>query len=242
MRPVNRRLGMSVLVFVLAGGPVLASGIYPQAGFEMYLGANQLRIMKPWAALRFSLSNKSSLILKYYHHNLSYAYFEYENDAVLEKTRKAVFSNLTAAVFFQRGKSSGYAAVSYLTGTYDYKGWIVDAGVSRRIASRIELDGGIYLFREKSVLWYPSEPPRYIDLYSLKGGVKVSIVPAKLFIHPKVYVYRNSEGVNAAAYAVGLVLSPKYPFYVTLDYIRYTEAAVYRFAGNYISLGLSLYY
>lgn len=242
MRSVRRNIGGALILSALASGPALSAQVFPQAGFETYFGANQLRIMKPWAALRFSLSSRASLLLKYYHHRLSYAYSVYQDEAVLEKTRRANFGNLTAAIFVQQGKTSGYAAVSYLKGTGDYQGMILDAGLARRVARRVEIDGGIYLFRESSVLWYPTDPPRYINLYSLKGGVKLAVVPEKLFIHPKVYVYRNSEGVNAAAYAVGLVLAPKYPFYINLDFIRYSEAAVYRFAGNYVSLGLNIYY
>ncbi len=58
MRSITTRLGVSLLLFVLAGVPLLSAGIYPQAGFEFYLGTNHLRIMKPWVALRFSLSNQ----------------------------------------------------------------------------------------------------------------------------------------------------------------------------------------
>ena len=120
---------------------------------------------------------------------------------------------------------------------------ILDAGISRRLGKRFELDGGIYLFRERSCPFgQPEDPPRYINLYSLKGGLKISIVSQKVFIHPKVYVYRNSENVKAVSYAVGLVVSPKYPFYFTADYFRYSEAAVYRFAGDYFSIGLNIYY
>ncbi len=42
-----------------------------------------------------------------------------------------------------------------LTGTDAYRGMILDAGISRRLGKRFELDGGIYLFRERSVLLVP---------------------------------------------------------------------------------------
>ena len=236
-------LGASLLALVAAAGELpLTAAVYPQAGFEMYLGANRLRLWKPWVALRFSLSDNASLLLKYYHNWLNYDYSFYFEDAVVEKTREASFSNLTGALFVQKGKTSGYVALSYLSGTDAYKGFVLDAGISRKIGKRIEVEGGIYLFRESSVLWYPDDLKRYINLYSLKGGIKIGLIPGKLFLHPKIHVYRNSENVKASSYAIGLAFAPKYPFYVTVDYYRYTEAAVYRFAGDYVSMSLNIYY
>ena len=209
----------------------------------MYLGANRLHLWKPWVALRFSLSDDASLLVKYYHHWLSYDYSVYfEDDMSSKKPGKRPFSNLTGALFIQKGKTSGYAALSYLNGTDAYKGHALDAGISRKIGKRIEVEGGIYLFRESSVLWYPDDLQRYINLYSLKGGIKIGLIPEKLFFHPKIYFYRNSENVKASSFAIGLVFSPKYPFYLTADYFRYSEAAVYQFAGDYFSLSLNIYY
>jgi hypothetical protein len=237
------RLGAAILALIAAVGKLpLTAAVYPQAGFEMYLGANRLHLWKPWVALRFSLPNDASLLVKYYHHWLSYGYSVNFEDNVVEKTREASFFNLTGAFFIQKGKTGGYAALSYLSGTDAYKGYALDAGISRKIGQRIEVEGGIYLFRESSVLWYPDDQKRYINLYSLKGGIKISLIPEKLFLHPKIYFYRNSENVKASSYAIGLAFAPKYPFYVTVDYYRYTEAAVYRFAGDYVSLSLNIYY
>lgn len=242
MRSIPGRLGAIALLLVLAGGPLLASAIYPQVGIEAYFGANRLRLWKPWVAMRFGLSDHASLLLKYYHHRLSFAYSTFEDEAVFEKTREASFSNLTAALFLQKGATGGSVAVSYLLGTDAYRGLVLDTGISQKIGKRIEVEGGIYLIRESSVLWYPTEAARNISIYSLKGGVKIGLIPEKLLLNPKISVYRNSEGVDAAAYAIGLVIVPKYPFYLTLDYYRYTEAAVYRFAGDYISASLNIYY
>ena len=69
--------GRSSLVLAAAAERPLSPAVYPQAGFEMYLGANRLRLWKPWVALRFSLSDNASLLLKYYHHGLSYDYSVY---------------------------------------------------------------------------------------------------------------------------------------------------------------------
>lgn len=242
MRAHSKRLGAFALFFLLAGGPLLSAAVYPQAGIEAYFGANRLRLWKPWIALRFGLSDRASLLLKYYHHRLSFDYSVFEEDAVFERTREASFSNLTAAIFLQKGATSGSAAVSYLLGTEGYRGLVLDAGVSQKFGPRFEVEGGIYVISESSVLWYPTEAARDIAIYSLKGGIKIGLIPDKLILNPKVSVYRNSEKVNAASYAVGLIVSPKYPFYITLDYYRYTEAAVYRFAGDYVSATLNIYY
>jgi hypothetical protein len=137
---------------------------------------------------------------------------------------------------------SGSAALSFLSGTDSYQGLIFDAEVSRKIGKRIEVEGGIYLFRESSILWFPDDPKRTIDLYSLKGGVKIGLIPDKLFLHPKFHFYRNSDHVKASSYAIGLAFAPKHPFYVTADYYRYAEATVYRFAGDYFSMSLNIYY
>ncbi len=243
MRTRLFRLGTAVLALLAAsGGGLSAATIYPQAGFEMYMGANRMHLWKPWVALRFSLSDNASLLLKYYYHDLNYDYSVYSGDDIIQKTRKASFSNVTGAVFAQKGKTSGYAALSYLSGTESYKGLVFDAGVAQKIGKRIEVEGGIYLFRESSILWYPDDARRYINLYSLKGGIKISLIPEKLFLHPKIHVYRNSESVKASSYAIGLAFAPKHPFYFTVDYYRYTESTVYRFAGDYISASLNVYY
>jgi len=82
---------------------------------------------------------------------------------------------------------------------------------------------------------------RRIFLYSANGGVKFKL-NKWISINPKIYFYKNSEGVKASTFSIGLELTPKDPIYINLSYFKYSESAQYRFSGDFISIGLNLYY
>lgn len=218
-------------------------GVYPQAGMEFYGGANSLALLTPWAAVRFSLSPQASLILKYYNHNLSYHYQDYDEatDVFVPKKRQATISNITSVMYYQKGKTTAWGAASYLFGTDSYRAVALDAGVGRSLSERLTVETGVYFLREGSVLWYPEGPQRTINLYSLKGAVKLQVLKNVVF-NPNIYLYRNSESVTALSYSLGLIVTPFNPAYLTVYYFRYSESAQYRFSGNYVSIGLNFYY
>jgi hypothetical protein len=232
------------LFLLLAAAPFKSWGkIYPQAGVEFYGGANRMTFLTPWAAARFSLSPNASFILKYYHHNLQYRYQIYDaaSDAFSDKTRKASISNLTSVLYYQKDRTTAWGAVSYLMGTDSYRALVFDAGVGRKLFERLTVETGVYLIREDSVLWYPEDAKRKINLYSAKGALKIKVFKGVTF-NPNIYIYRNSEDVNAVSYSLGFILTPFDPAYITVYYFRYSESARYKFSGDYLSVGLNFYY
>jgi hypothetical protein len=238
---MSRRYLVTMLALILAAP--LAGGIYPQAGLEYYSGSNRLSLLTPWVAARFSLWTGTSLIFKYYNHNMRYNYqsFDETNEQFLTKTRKANVSNFTTVFYAQKSKWTGYAALSFMFGTDSYRATAFDGGVGYAITPKLTAEAGVYLLREDSILWYPEETSRKINLYSLKGNVKFKVFPW-LTVNPNIYLYRNSEDVNALSWSAGLILTPKDPITVTLYYFKYSESAQYKFSGDFISLGVNLYY
>lgn len=231
----------ALLVFVPSPG--LAAGIYPQFGMEFSLGANNLSLVSPWAGLRFSLSDNASLLLKYYGHNLKYAYtgFDEATEQFVERTRKANLSNFTTGVYYQKDKWTAWGAASFMVGTDSYKALVLDVGVGRKIWEWVTLEGGLYLLREDSVLWYPEEERRMINITSLKGGLKIKIING-VFFNPMANVYWNSEDVKAQSYYLGLIITSTGSLYITLAYSRYSESSTFKFSGNYFTVGLNFYY
>ena len=94
---------------------------------------------------------------------------------------------------------------------------------------------------ESSILWYPGEPARRIQLGAIKGGLKINL-GRFLVINPLIYFYQNSEQVRARTVALNLVFVPRDPFYFVITFWDYRESAEYRFSGQYLSLGLHIYY
>jgi len=229
--------------FVLFLAVPLAGGIFPQAGLEYYSGSNRLSLLTPWAAARFSLSPGASLIFKYFDHNMRYEYqsFDEATEQFLNKTRKAHISNFTTVIFAQKNKWTGYAAVSFMFGTDAYQATAFDGGVGYAVTPKLTAEAGVYLLREDSVLWFAEEPSRKINLYSLKANIKYKVL-SWLTLNPNIYLYRNSEDVDAMSWSVGLILAPKHPLNVTIYYFKYAESAQYKFSGDYVSLGFNLYY
>lgn len=229
---------IAILLLLLCVCSNLFAGIYPQAGIETYIGSNKLFIYTPWIGLRVGLSNNASLLLKYYNHNIS---FNYVNDELEKKKRTAHLSNFTTALYVQKWGHDFYSALSYFLGSDSHRALAFDSGASLKITKWLFFEAGVYLLNEKSILWYPDEEVRNIFLYSVKGGVKFKI-NKWISIQPRIYLYRNSEDVDAFTYSIGLNITPKDPFYINLSYFKYSESAQYRFSGDYLSVGLHFYY
>ncbi len=232
---------MAALLLVLTGP--LSAAVYPQAGVEYYSGSNNLSLLTPWVAARFSLGTGISLIFKYYDHNMRYDYQSYdettEQDIVLQ--RKAHTSNFTTVLYAQKGKWTGYAAVSFMFGTNAYRAMAFDGGLGYALSPKLTVEAGVYLLREDSVLWFPEDPVRKINLYSVKANIKYKIFPW-LTLNPNIYLYRNSEDVEAVSWSAGIILTPLSPLAITAYYFKYAESAQYKFSGDYLSLGLNLYF
>ena len=216
----------------------LFASVYPQAGIEAYIGSNNLFIYTPWLGLRVGLSQNISLLLKYYNHNIS---FNNVNDDLEKEKRTAHLSNFTTALYAQKWGHDFYSSVSYFSGSDSYKALAFDLGTSLKITKWLFFEAGVYLLNEKSILWYPNDKVRNIFLYSVKGGMKFKI-NKWISIQPRIYLYRNSEDVGAFTYSIGLNIIPKDPFYISLSYSKYSESAQYRFSGDYLSIGLHIYY
>ncbi|MGQ9618272.1 MAG: hypothetical protein ACUVUG_04825, partial [Candidatus Aminicenantia bacterium] len=228
---------LRLIIFSILISNFCFSSIYPQLGFESTAGSNNLLIFTPWIGIRYPLSSSSSLILKYYNHNLSFNYWIEDN-----KTKSTSnISNFTFVFYSQRGKTDIYSAVSYLFGTDSYKGIALDCGIEREYLEWLRLEGGFYLLKESSILWYPDEDVRDIFLYSLKGRLKAKFFK-KIELGPNFYFYRNSEDVNAYGFSIVFTFSPKDPLFISISYSKYSESANYRFSGNYVSLGVNFYY
>lgn len=216
----------------------LFGDIHQQAGVESFMGTNSLFSLNAWIGLRVGISPASSLIFKYYNHKLS---FSLPSEEWGEETIKSTISNFTLVFYHQREKFDFHSALSYLDGSRAYKGYVFQAGITQNISPTLSVMAGVYLLRESSVLWYPHEETRNINLYSVNGGLKIKI-KKWVSLNPNLYFYRNSEEVNAVSYSIGLIFLPKEPIYITLYYWHYSESAVYRFAGDYISAGFHLYF
>lgn len=227
----------ALTLLLLAVAWPLSAETVVQAGFESYVGPNRMFLWTPWLGVRQSLSASSSLLFKCYFHNLQYRYVNMEE---MEEKREAHLLNLTAAYYRQKPSWEGYAALSYLRGDEGYHALALDAGAGLTVLGRLSLDAGIYAINEDSVLWLPEEPRRRITTASLKGGIRLKIFEW-LRLNPRVYVYRNTDGVTASTLAVSLVLVPKPPLYVSLGFSRYSESASYRFRGDYLEFGLNYY-
>jgi len=229
------------LVFLLSFlfFPVVSYGrIYPQAGIITYLGPNHLYSYTPWAGLRFGLVPHVSFIVKYYNHNIR---FDYPGVGVETVERVARLSNFTAVLYAQKWHHDFYSALSYFTGTDSYTALAFHGGTNLKISDRFRFELGTYLINESSVLWYPGEEERKIFLYSFNSALSFGL-KSWLHLKPRIYLYRNSEQVNAFTYALEVVFIPKHPFYINLVYYRYKESARYRFSGHYVGLSLNFYY
>lgn len=227
-----------IILCLLCISSNLYAQVYPQGGFETYTGPNSLFLFTPWAGLRFGLSNNASLIFKYYNHNIRY---DYLNDQDEETKRVAHLSNCTMVLYVQKGGHDFYSALSFFWGTDSYEALAFDAGTELRISDWLSVEAAIYLLDEDSILWYPDEEVRRIFLYSVNGGVKFKL-NKWISINPKIYLDKNSEDVKASMYSIGLVFTPKDSIYINLIYFKYSESAIYRFSGEYISVGLNFYY
>lgn len=224
--------------FIFFGEIFLQAEVRPQAGIESYIGPNNFFSITPWVGIRVNLTYHSSLLVKYYLHNIEY---DYINE--LEKTveRKARLNNFTTAIYAQKWGHDFYAATSLFLGTDDYSALALDAGTELRLTERIALNGGIYYLNESSILWYPDEETRRISIYSVKGGFRYTLFNG-FSLGPNFNLYKNSEEVNASSIGVLLRYVPKYPFYFHLAYYYYSESAQYRFSGHFFSFGINMYY
>ena len=226
-------LGLFLLCFSM---PIMAD-IQAQGGIESYMGANKLSMVTPWLGIRASLSKATSLIFKYYNHNIQFRYDD-GFEAIKQDTQ---LTNLTTVFYFQNERQDIYTALSFFSGKNSYRAIALDTGVKFNINGFLAVESSLYALLERSTLWYPNDEPRNIILYSYRGGFQVKLTKW-LTVNPKVFFYRNSEEVNAFSYSIGVMLSPKYPFILTAYYFRYNESAQYRFAGDYFSVGLNFYY
>lgn len=227
-----------ILLTLLIFPSFLFSEIRQQAGIESFVGTNSLFSLNAWIGIRVRISPTSSLIFKYYNHKLS---FSLPSEEWGEETIKSTISNFTLVFYRQKEKYDFYSALSYLNGSRSYTGYVFQAGVTQNISKILSIDTGIYLLRESSILWYPHEEARNLNIYSINGGLRIRIRKWVTF-NPNLYFYRNSEAVNAISYSIGLIFLPKDPIYITLYYWNYSESAVYRFSGDYISAGFNLYF
>ncbi len=226
---------LSSLIFL--GLKAWAAILYPQAGIEYYFGANKFRSLKPWVGLRMTLAANSSFLFKFTFHDLSFDYPLAET----RMKRQANLSQFISAFYHAREKMDGYLAMSYFRGSDDYSALNFDGGATLKISSRFGLEGGLYFLDESSVLWYPDQPGRRIRVGAIRGGIEIEIMPF-FKINPSIYFYQNSEQVKARTIAFSLVFVPKSPFYLVFTFWDYRESAEYRFSGQYISIGVNIYY
>lgn len=222
---------------------VLSAEVLPQAGVESYMGANGMLSISPWIGERFGLNANASLILKVRQTFLGYNYIDYdpETDITMEKRNQTKITQITAALFMEKGKWSTYQAASILWNKESYLALVIDAGFSFRAFHWLKLEGGLYMQGEDSSLWFPDEPRRRIDLASIRAGMRI-LIWKWLSLHPQAFGYRNSDKVTAYSYSFGLEITPRYPYSASLNYIRYSESDQYRFSGNYFSVSFNLYF
>gem|GEM_PF-782054 len=230
-----------IIFLVVAQGSALAQ-VAPQFGLEFYGGSNKLLILSPWVGVRFGLGSNASLIFRYNYHNFRYDYWGSDGGggSILKKM-KADVGRLSGTVYFAGEKLTGYANLSYLTGSRKYRGYIVDSGLEWRFHPKIDAVYSVYTIREKSVLWHPEEEVRWINTYSMRFGLKFWILKG-LALNPNLYLLKNSEEVKGTSYSIGLIYSPTWWMALTAYYFRYGETAFYIFHGNYFSFGLNFYF
>jgi hypothetical protein len=212
--------------------------VRPQGGVESYVGPNRFFSITPWVGIRANLSKKSSLLVKYYLHNLQYDYMDELGDTV---QRTARLNNFTTAVYAQKWGHDFYAAASLFRGTDDYSALALDIGTELRLIKKVDINAGVYYLNEDSILWYPQQESRRISLYSVKGGFKYKLING-LSLGPTFELYRNSEQITASSFGALMQFVPREPVYLHISYYRYTESAQYRFSGNFFSFGVNLYY
>ena len=106
----TKLLTLSLCFLCLTGR--LAADIHAQGGIESYIGANSMFQLTPWLGIRASLSSQSSLIFKYYNHNLRYQY----DGGIDVFEQRASLSNFTGVYYHQTPRRDLYAALSYITG------------------------------------------------------------------------------------------------------------------------------
>ncbi len=243
---ILRRLLPGLLVFFvfLAAGTVgrVLAEVRPQFGFEAYGGANKLFIASPWTGIRFGLGGQASLILRYHYHGFRYDYYGSDGGGgTVLKAIEASINRFSGTVYFAGEKLSGYINFSYLTGSEEYRGYLLDSGLEYKLNPRISALWSVYTIREKSVLWHPEEQIRWINTYSVRFGARFWLAKSLIF-NPNIYLIENSENVEAVAYSVGLVFSPRWWLALHAYYFRYGETAFYIFRGNYFSAGLNFYF
>jgi len=223
---------------------LLFGGVYPQAGFEFFIGKNGYLSLSPWAGIRWGVSANSSIIFKTYYHNLS---FDYLSDEGTTDAVKAKIPNFTLVYYYQKNKLDFYIATSYLGGTRSYfgdrayHGTVLDTGIEYKISKVVTLEAGIYLIDETSVLWFPNEEPRNILTSSLKGGVKIKLAKP-VTLNANAYFLNNTDKASAFSYSIGLIVIPFEPANLTIYYWKYNENTEFHFRGNYLSAGLNFYF
>ncbi|MDZ7859370.1 MAG: hypothetical protein U5O15_01650 [Candidatus Krumholzibacteriota bacterium] len=210
----------------------------PQGGIASYFGANNYFSVNPWGGIRVNVTSNSSLLLNYRFYSLQ---FDYTNKMGESYLRKAELNNFTTALYTRNWGHDFYAAASIFSGTDDYSAFSLDLGTELHPADRLAITAGIYYLNEDLVLWYPEEGSGKIDVYSVKGGFRYSLLDG-LSLGPTLEFYRNSQEVTA--YSVGAMVQfiPVEPVYVNFSYYYYSESAQYKFSGNFFSAGLNLYY
>jgi len=233
---MKRLAVLTLLALVLPG--VVHSRIYPQFGIESYIGPNRVFSISPWVAARFPLSSETSFIIKYYDRNLSYLYQDSDGS---DLKRIAHLFNLAAIFYFQKNGFDFYSAVSGFTGTDGYQALVLDSGLEFHLLNKLSLEGGFYFQSEDSILWYPDEPNRGIQLAQVRTGIKYLVLKS-LKLHGELLWAKNSEEVRSFTIYLGLIYSPRYPFDITLYYFHYSETSQYRFGGNYLAVGLDCYF
>lgn len=245
---IRKNFSRFLLFVVLFGSIALSRGqaqmgyIAPQFGLEAYGGANELTIFSPWAGARIGLGTSASFILKAHYSRFSYDYWGSDGQGgTVRKNLRADIRRMSGVFYLEGGNLTGYFSFSYLIGSRDYNGYALDSGLEWKFYSQASVLFSLYTIREKSNLWHPEEPLRWINTYSLRLGTRIFVLK-ELSVNPNVYLIRNSEKVKAAAYSVGLVYTPQWWLALTAYYFRYGEAAFYVFHGNYLSFGVNFYF
>ena len=226
-------------VLLLLAALPLRAGTYFQFGVETFLGGRyRLFSLAPWAGLRFSLADSSSLIVKFRQQSIA---FDFVGADEVERRQKSSLSMVTGVYYYQKGKLDAYVALFQMLGSRGYSSTGADAGAACKLGRVVALETGLYLLNEKSTLWYPEEPPRRISTYVWHAGVTLDLAP-KLELNPQVHFGNNSDHVSTFAYSAGLTYSPRDPIYITLTYVHYSENEQVRFSGDYVWGGINFYF
>jgi len=234
----------SVLITIfLLGAALIHAEVFPQSGAESYMGANHYFSLSAWSAIRIPLRPGTSLIFKYFQTHIQYQYesFDETTEQFITRTSKNILSNGTTVLYWQKKRWTLFQAVSIVFGKNGYFAAALSSGCTYQVWKWLAMDLGIYLLNETSTLWYPEEESRRIALLSGNGGLQIKFTEW-LSVRGRFHIYRNSDKINAYSYTAGLEVNPRYPYCLTFQYSRYSESSAYRFAGDYFSLGLNLYY